>query len=103
MNKVMVWRTWSITLLDVSGHKWLGHGAGLENYPSNFELIHLAYDSMMDDEILWLVAQYCAYVYGQKKQKAHNYIINVDKLRSHLMGLYAINQKSQNVLAHIPF
>ena len=68
-----------------------------------FELIHLALDSMMDDEILWLVAQYCAYVYGQKKQKAHNYIINVDKLRSHLMGLYAINQKSQNVLAHIPF
>ena len=75
----------------------------LGNYPSNFELIHLAYDSMMDDEILWLVAQYCAYVYGQKKQKAHNYIINVDKLRSHLMGLYAINQKSQNVLAYIPF
>ena len=70
----------------------------LGNYPSNFELIHLAYDSMMDDKILWLVAQYCAYVYGQKKQKAHNYIINVDKLRSHLMGLYAINQKSPNVL-----
>ena len=43
------------------------------NYPSNFELIHLAYDSMMDDQILWLLAQYCANVYGQKKQKAHNY------------------------------
>jgi hypothetical protein len=41
----------------------------------------------MDDEILWMVAQYCAYVYGQ----------------SNLMLLYAINQKSQNVLAHIPF
>ena len=75
----------------------------LDIYPSNFELIHLAYDSMMDDEILWLVAQYCAYVYGQKKQKAHNYLINVDKLRSHLMGLYAVNQRSQNVLAYIPF
>ena len=43
----------------------------LRNYPSNFELIHLSYDYMMDDEILWLVSQYCAYVYGQKKQKAH--------------------------------
>ena len=75
----------------------------LQTYPSNFELIHLAYDSMMDDEILWLVSNFCAYVYNQKKQKSHNYIINVDKLRNHLMGLYIINQKSQNVLAHIPF
>jgi hypothetical protein len=75
----------------------------LRNYPSNFELIHLSYDYMMDDEILWLVSQYCAYVYGQKKQKAHNYIINVDKLRSHLMGLYANNQNNQNVLAYITF
>ena len=75
----------------------------LPAYPSNFELIHLAYDSMMDEEILWLVSQYCAYVYDQKKQKAHNYVINVDKLRGKLMGLYAINQKSQNPLAHIPF
>ena len=30
----------------------------LEYYLSNFELVHLAYDSMMDDEILWMVAQY---------------------------------------------
>ena len=75
----------------------------LPTYPSNFELIHLAYDSMMDDEILWLVGHYCSYVYEQKKLKAHNYMINVDKLRSHLMGLYAVNQKSPNALAHIPF
>ena len=75
----------------------------LQAYPSNFELLHLAYESMMDEEILWLVSQYCAYVYEQKRQKAHNYVINVDKLRSKLMGLYAINQKSQNPLAHIPF
>ena len=75
----------------------------LQTYPSNFELIHLAYDSMMDDEILWLVSNFCAYVYNQKKQKSHNYIINVDKLRNRLMGLYTINQKSQNVLAYIPF
>ena len=30
-------------------------------YPSDFELINLAYDSPMDDEICWLVAQYCCY------------------------------------------
>ena len=75
----------------------------LQVYPSNFELINLAYESPMDDEICWLVAQYCFYVYEQKKMKAHNYRIDVDKLRRHLIGLYAQNQKSQNVLAHIPF
>ena len=32
-------------------------------------------------------AQSCAYIYDQNKQKAHNHIINVDKLRSHLAGL----------------
>ena len=77
--------------------------ADLPSYPSNFELINLTYDSMMDDEILWLVASYCFYVYEQKKQRAHNYVVNVDKLRLHLIGLYAQNQRSQNPLAHIPF
>ena len=43
----------------------------LQNYPSHFELSHLAYNSMMDDEILWLVSNLCAYVYNQKKQKSH--------------------------------
>ena len=75
----------------------------LPTYPSNFELINLAYDSTMDDEICWLVTQYCCYVYEQKKSRAHNYVIDVDKLRNHLMGLYIKNQRSQNVLAHIPF
>jgi hypothetical protein len=77
--------------------------ADLPSYPSDFELINLTYDSMMDDEILWLVPSYCFYVYEQKKQRAHNYVVNVDKLRLHLIGLYAQNQRSQNPLAHIPF
>ena len=72
-------------------------------YPSNFELINLAYDSMMDDEILWLVANYCYYVYEQKRKHSHNYVIDVDKLRQHLMALYLENMRSQNALAHIPF
>ena len=72
-------------------------------YPSDFELINLAYESPMDDEICWLVTQYCCYVYEQKKSRAHNYVIDVDRLRTHLMGLYTKNQRSQNVLAHIPF
>ena len=38
-------------------------------YPSNFELINLAYESPMDDEICWLVSQYCFYVYEQKKMR----------------------------------
>ena len=75
----------------------------LHVYPSNFEFLNLAYESMMDDEILWLVSNYCFYVYEQKKQKSHNYVVNVDKLRQHLMSLYVQNQRSQNILAHIPF
>ena len=42
-------------------------------------------------------------MYEQKKSRAHNYVIDVDKLRNHLMGQYTKNQRSQNVLAHIPF
>ena len=67
------------------------------------QLINLAYESPMDDEICWLVSQYCFYVYEQKKMKAHNYTIDVDKLRKHLKQLYVLNQWSQNVLAYIPF
>jgi hypothetical protein len=47
-------------------------------------------------------AQYCCYVYEQKKLRAHNYVIYVDKLRTHNfiwdMGLYIKNQRSQNNL-----
>ena len=73
----------------------------LDSYPSNFELITLVYDSMMDDEILWLLANYCYYVYDQKRKHAHNCIINVDKLRLYPMDQYAANQRGQNVLANI--
>jgi hypothetical protein len=52
----------------------------------------------MDDEIFWLVTQYCCYVYEQKKLQAHNYVIDVDKLRKHLMGLFDKNQRSQRKL-----
>ena len=51
----------------------------------------------MDEEICWLVTE------EQKKLRAHNYVVDVDKLRRHLMGLYEKNQRSQNILAHIPF
>jgi hypothetical protein len=43
------------------------------------------------------------YVYEQKKMRAHNNTIDVDKVRTHLMELYVLNQGSQNVLAYIPF
>ena len=67
-------------------------------YTSNFELINLAYESPMNDEICWLVSQYCFYVYEQKKMRAHSYTIDVDKLRKHLMELYVLNQGSQKTI-----
>ena len=72
-------------------------------YPSNFELINLAYEFPMDDESFWLVLQYCFCFYEQNKMRAHNYTIDVDKLRKHLKELYVQNQEIQNVLAYIPF
>ena len=57
-------------------------------YPSNFELIDLAYESPMDDEICWFVSQYCFDVYEEEKMRAQNYTIDVDKLRKHLIEPY---------------
>ena len=69
--------------------------------PSDFELLSLSYVSQMDNEILWLVSHYCYYVYEQKKKKAHNYTIDVDKFREHLSAIYVQNQRGQNPLSHI--
>ena len=74
-----------------------------DGFPSNFELLHLAYETMMEDEVLWIIAQYCYYVWGIKQQTSHNYVVDVDKLRRHLMQKYSENQNSQNPLAYIPF
>ena len=58
----------------------------------------------MDDEICWLVSQYCFYVYEQKKIRAHNYTVAVYKSIKHVnIELYVKNQRSQNVLALMPF
>ena len=58
---------------------------------------------MMDDEVLWIIAQYCYYVWSIKQQTSHNYVVDVDKLRRHLVHKYSENQNSQNPLAYIPF
>ena len=75
----------------------------VHQFPSNFELIHLAYEALLDGEVLWLVAHYCGYVWDQKTQHGKNFRIDVDKLRTHLQDLYVQNQLSQNPLAYIPF
>ena len=74
-----------------------------DGFPSNFELLHLSYETMMDDEVLWIIAQYCYYVWTIKQQTSHNYVVDVDKLRRHLVHKYSENQNSQNPLAYIPF
>ena len=74
-----------------------------DGYPSNFELLHLAYETMMDDEVLWIVAQYCTYVWNIKVKTSHNYMVDVDKLRRTMILKYMENQSSQNPLAFIPF
>jgi hypothetical protein len=64
---------------------------------------HPSYLLLLSRRRVSILTEYCFYVYEQKKMRAHNYTIDVDKLRKHLMELYVQNQGSQNVLAFIPF
>ena len=75
----------------------------VNQYPSDFELLHLVYDALLDAEILWLVSHYCGYLWDQRTRHGKNFKIDVDKLRTYLQDLYIQNQSSQNPLAFIPF
>ena len=75
----------------------------VNQYPSDFELLHLVYEALLNAEILWLVTHYCSYVWDQRTRHGKNFNINVDKLRTYLQDLYIQNQTSQNPLAYIPF
>ena len=72
-------------------------------FPSNFELLHLAYEALLNREILWLILTYCSYVWIEKIKGGNNYMICVDKLRNFMMQEYQENQYGQNSLAFIPF
>ena len=72
-------------------------------FPSNFELLHLAYEALLSMEVLWVVSTYCSYVWNEKVRGGNNYFICVDKLRLFMMQEYQENQYSQNPLAFIPF
>ena len=73
-------------------------------YPSDFELLHLAFSSnTLEKEIVWLLSHYCWYVWELKKKNNNRFIADVDKLRSYLMKEYVEIQFSQNYLAYIPF
>ena len=72
-------------------------------FPSNFELLHLAYEALLNREILWLISTYCSYVWIEKIKGGNNYMICVDKLRNFMMQEYQENQYGQNSLAFIPF
>ena len=74
-----------------------------DSLPSNFELLHLSYETLMDDEVLWIIAQFCYFVWETKQRTSHNYMVDVDKLRVYLIQKYTENQKSQNPLAYIAF
>ena len=78
---------------------WVQNG----QFPSNFELLHLSYEAMMNTEILWVISTYCYYVWNEKVLKGDNYAICVDKLRIQMMQNYSENQFSQNPLTYIPF
>ena len=69
----------------------LGHTVSL-----NFELLHLAYEALMNVEILWLISTFCFYVWQERVKVGNNYTICVDKLRSYMLQEYQEKQYSQN-------
>ena len=75
----------------------------VRQFPSNFELLHLAYEALLNTEILWVISTYCCYVWNEKISHGSNYSICVDKLRSVMMHEYQENQLSQNPLGYIQF
>ena len=38
----------------------------VRQFPSNFELLHLAYEALLSTEILWIISTYCSYVSNEK-------------------------------------
>ena len=75
----------------------------VRQFPSNFELLHLAYEAVLNTEILWVISTYCCYVWNEKIKHGSNYSICVDKLRSVMMHEYQENQLSQNPLGYMQF
>ena len=75
----------------------------VRQFPSNFELLHLAYEAILSTEILWVISMYCSYVWNEKITHGSNYSICVDKLRSVMFQEYQENQLSQNPLGYIQF
>ena len=75
----------------------------VRQFPSNFELLHLAYEAILNTEILWVISTYCCYVWNEKVSNGSNYSICVDKLRGVMMQEYQENQLSQNPLNYIQF
>ena len=73
-------------------------------YPSDFELLHLAFEpNTMEKEIVWVISHFCCYVWDQKKKHGNRLIIDVDKLRVFFMKEYLEIPFGQNCLAFIPF
>ena len=75
----------------------------VRQFPSNFELLHLAYEAILNTEILWVISTYCCYAWNEKFSNGSNYSICVDKLRGVMMQEYQENQLSQNPLNYIQF
>ena len=75
----------------------------VNQFPSNFELLHLAYEAILNTEILWVISIYCCYVWNERVANGSNYSICVDKLRSVMIQEYEENQLSQNRLEYIQF
>jgi hypothetical protein len=75
----------------------------VNQFPSNFELLHLAYEAILNKEILWVISTFCCYVWNERVSNGSNYFICVDKLRSVMMQEYAENKLSQNPLEFIQF
>ena len=69
--------------------------------PSDFELIHLCFESPNEKEIVWLIGSYVSLAWDFLHRSAGHLV--VDRMKSELQQLYRENQTSQNQLQNLNF
>ena len=69
--------------------------------PSDFEFLHLCFESPNEKEIVWLIGSYVCLAWDFLHKSAGH--LNVDRMKSELHQLYRQNQTGQNKLQNLHF
>ena len=72
---------------------------GVVNIPSDFELLHFCFISVLEKEVIWLVGNFVEIVWDcRTRSRGH---LDVDQLRLKLRQRFRVNQSGQNDISQI--